>query len=373
MHDRALSVMQVLPALESGGVERGTVEIAAALVDSGHRAVVISAGGALVKEIESCGATHITLPVGEKSLSSVWLISKLRHILHNEKITHLHPRSRLPAWLSWLALRGIASARQPRFITTVHGFYSVNAYSAIMTRGERVICVSNAIKRYVLQCYPKVDPARLTVIPRGIDHHQFTRNFVPTADWLQQWQRQQPECSGRTLLLLPGRLTRLKGHHDFIHLIHDLLATGRNVHGLVLGGKDPRKRAYAEGLRQLVHRDKLDTRISFLGKRTDVREIMSISSLVLSLSTKPESFGRTTLEALSLGRPVLGYAHGGVEEVLAQLYPAGLSAVGDRQALLHNAQSLLDQPPSVDIKNFFDLKTMKTKTLDAYQQLNRCA
>ena len=366
-----LCVAQLLPTLNTGGVERGTLEITEALTRAGHRALVVSAGGELVGEIEKCGGEHITLPVGAKSLSSFGLVSKLKQLLREEHVDIVHPRSRWPAWLAWFAWRSLPANQRPHFVTTVHGFYSVNAYSAIMTRGEKVICVSQSILNYVQSEYPSCAKERLVVIPRGIDRSFFNYGFKPSKDWLSKWQEEFPQLEAREILLLPGRITRLKGHHDFIKLVSRLTAAGRNIHGLILGGEDPNRQHYAKEVRKTVKQFGLEDRISFLGSRSDVREIMASSQIVLSLSTQPESFGRTTLEALSLGRPVIGYAHGGVDEILNLLYPIGCTAVGDIEALVNKALELLERPAPVRSENAFDLSQMQDKTLDLYQKLTR--
>ena len=166
-----LTVVQLLPALHSGGVERSTLEIAEALVRDGHRALVVSAGGRLVPRLEALGAEHIALPIGRKSPLTLRHVRRLRRLFADCEADIVHARSRLPAWLGWFALRGMSAAShppKPRFVTTVHGLNSPSRYSAIMARGERVICVSETVRAYVLRHYPNTDPARLRVIPRGI-------------------------------------------------------------------------------------------------------------------------------------------------------------------------------------------------------------
>jgi glycosyltransferase involved in cell wall biosynthesis len=258
---------------------------------------------------------------------------------------------------------------RPRLVTSVHGFYSPGRYSAIMTRGERVICVSNAIRKYVLETWPEVPVSRLRVIHRGIDPTFYTHGFRASRHWQRQWREAHPDLRGATLILLPGRLTRLKGHEQFITLIARLRRQGMNAHGVVAGGVDPRRVQYAESLQDRVQRDGLNDCVHFIGHREDLREIMSVSDLVLSLSSKPESFGRTVLEALSLGRPVAGFAHGGVEEILQALYPQGLVAAGDGDALLATATSLLEQPVAVAPVRDFTLQDMLEQTLQLYQTL----
>ena len=163
-----LTVVQLLPALESGGVERGTLEVGKALVDSGHRSIVVSSGGRLVEQLVANGSVHVTMPLGKKSLFTLLQVGRLRRFLREEQVDILHARSRMPAWIGWLAWRGMPVAQRPHFVTTVHGLYSVNAYSRIMTRGERVIAVSDTARRYILDNYPDVDPRRVVTIHRGV-------------------------------------------------------------------------------------------------------------------------------------------------------------------------------------------------------------
>src|SRR5512141_1216890 len=145
---RPLTVVQVLPALESGGVERSTLEIASALTAAGHRAVVVSAGGRLLPALLATGAEHIALPIGRKSPWSLRHIPALRRIFQELDADIVHARSRFPAWLALRALRGGAQAqrRSPHFVTTAHGLNSPGRYSRVMTRGERVICVSDTVR-----------------------------------------------------------------------------------------------------------------------------------------------------------------------------------------------------------------------------------
>jgi glycosyltransferase involved in cell wall biosynthesis len=364
-----LKVLQMLPALEGGGVEQGTLEIASALQRAGHDAMVMSAGGAMVSDLENLGAQHLTWPVGTKSPLTLALVPRLRRWLREQNVDVVHARSRVPAWVAWYALKGMPVRERPRFVTTVHGFYRVGRYSAIMTRGERVICVSSAIRAYVTENYPAVPTDSLVTIPRGLDHTQFTHGYRPDSEWQAAFRESLGAPGERKLLLLPGRITRRKGHEVFLQLIADLSAGGLDVHGVVAGGEDPRRRAYAESLYQQVSTLGIDARVTFLGKRKDIREIMATCDLVLSLSSKPESFGRTVLEALSLGRPTLGLDHGGVGEILAALYPPGAVPPGDPETLLQRVRTLLLDPPPVPAEQLFPLEQMQRDTLAVYQSL----
>ncbi len=365
----SLTVLQLLPALEQGGVERGTLEVAQGLVDAGHRALVASAGGVLVRPLQDCGARHVCMPVGEKSLLTLRLIGRLRRLLIDEQVDVLHARSRVPAWLAVLALRGIAAAQRPRFITTAHGFYSVSRYSAVMTKGERVIAVSQAISDYLVENYPALDPERISLIHRGIDRAVFPYGFSPGQEWMSRWRAQYPQLVAKQVLCLPGRITRLKGHHAFLDLLKAMIAMGSKVHGLIVGGDDPRRKAYAKELRSRCTQMGLDEHVTFTDRRADVREIMAVSDVVLSLSSKPESFGRTVLEALSLGTPVIGFDHGGVGEILRRVFPQGTVAVGDVDAAASLCAKWRTQPPVVNAQHPFELATMLANTLAVYHQV----
>lgn len=367
--ERKLTVVQVLPALESGGVERGTLEVGRYLAEHSHRSIVISAGGRLVNRLVNEGSEHLAWNIGHKSLRTLLLIPRLRRFLRENRVDILHARSRLPAWVAYLAWLGMDPSCRPRFVTTVHGLYSVNAYSAIMTRGEQIIAVSDTVRDYVLQHYPRTEPSRITVIPRGIDPVAYPWGYRPEDDWLAAWRAQYPQLAGRKVITLPGRITRLKGHEDFIELIGRLKAGGEAVHGLIVGGADAKKQAYLAELQDKLAVAGLDRDITFTGQRDDLREIMAVSDLVLSLSTKPESFGRTVLEALSMGVPVVGYAHGGVGEQLERLFPQGCVPLGDLDSLVRQCHAvktatrikLLASPPT--------LQDMLGATLAVYESL----
>lgn len=365
-----MKVIQLVPELESGGVERGTLEIAAHLVREGQSSLVISNGGRLVPSLETSGTRHLTLPIHRKSPASLLLVPQLRRIFETEKPDLIHPRSRVPAWLAWLAWRGMDPLTRPRFITTVHGFYSVNPYSRIMTRGERVIAVSSSVRNYILENYPKTPPDRIHVIHRGASPQEFPRNYTPPINWLTSWNQQHPHLAAKSLLLLPGRITRWKGHEDFLHLIASLIRQNLPVHGLIAGDTHPKKRAYGDELRQLADSLHLHPHLTFLGHRSDIREVMAISSIVYSLSRQPEAFGRVSLEAMSLGKPVIGYHHGGVGEQLAALYPIGAIPLGDATTLATRTTELLTHAPSpAPITPPFTQEAMTQSTLALYRDL----
>ncbi len=369
--EKKLTVLQLVPALESGGVERGTLEVAQALIKHGHRALVISTGGRLVAPLVASGAEHFAWPIGDKKFKTLLLVGRLRKFLQAQKVDILHARSRVPAWIAWLAWRGMNPATRPRFVTTVHGMYGVNRYSRIMTQGERVIAVSNTVRDYILREYPDTPPWRIQVIHRGVDGQAYPHGWKPDPAWQQAFYAQFPDAAGKQILTLPGRITRLKGHEDFIELIARLKRRDLPVHGLIVGGAAASKQRYLHKLRYRVRSMGLAADISFTGQRDDLKNILAISNLVLSLSTQPESFGRTTLEALRLGVPTTGYDHGGVGEILRTIYPAGLLPLDCLDETCRRIAQRVKDPEPVPAGEFFPLQAMLDQTLALYAQLVR--
>lgn len=366
---KKLTVLQVLPALQSGGVERGTLEVAQALIERGHRALVMSGGGRLVEPLVASGAEHFEWPIGRKSLKTLWLVGKLRRFMVEQQVDIVHARSRVPAWIAYLAWRSMDPATRPRFVTTVHGMYGVNRYSRIMTRGEAVIAVSDTVRDYILANYPDCPPERIHVIHRGVDGAVYPHGWKPDAAWQQAFFAEFPNAAGKMLVTLPGRITRLKGHEDFLELIARLKRQGLSVHGLIVGGASASKQRYLDSLHARVRSLGLEQDITFTGQRDDLKSILAISNLVLSLSTQPESFGRTTLEALRLGVPTAGYDHGGVGEILGRVYPAGLLPLKDSAAATQRIATLLELPAPVPHGDHYPLSTMCSDTLKLYERL----
>jgi glycosyltransferase involved in cell wall biosynthesis len=362
-----MKVAQLIPELDSGGVERGTLELARHLVDAGHESIVISGGGRMVTTLEKEHSRHISWPIGEKRLTTLRYVSKLRQWLETERPDILHLRSRVPAWVAWLAWRKMNPETRPRLVTTVHGFNSVSRWSEIMTCGERVICVSDSIREFVMRNYPRASPEKLRVIHRGVDPADYPHGWKPPTEWSDSFAAEFPETKGKRLITLPGRVTRLKGHEDFLTIL--TLLDDPSVHGLIAGGAQPKKQAYLEEIRTMVDSMGLQQRVTFTGNRSDLKHILASSDVVLSLTQKPESFGRTTLEALSLGVPVIGYDHGGVGEQLRQIFPSGLVPTGDTAEVASTIRTFLKNPPAVPDSHPFTLQRMLDQTVSVYQEL----
>ncbi len=368
MQGQRLTVVQLLPALNAGGVERSTLEIGRALAQAGHRSIVVSAGGPLVERLSAEGSEHVTIDIGRKRFGTIKHIWTLKRLFTAARPDIVHARSRLPAWIGRLAINEM-SRPKPHFVTTVHGLNSPSFYSSILTRGERVICVSNTVRDYVLRHYPRTDPARLTVIPRGVDPEEFPFGYQPDDAWRRGFFMDFPMLEGGALLTLPGRGTRLKGHADAIELLADLVTRGLDCKLLLLGARMPGREDYIAELENLARSRNVFERVAITVPRNDVREIFSISNLILQLSVQPEAFGRTVIEALALCRPVLGYSHGGVGELLAELYPDGRVPLGDKTRLVERAAELLRVAPPIQPLTRFRLADMQAATLEVYRSL----
>jgi glycosyltransferase involved in cell wall biosynthesis len=281
----------------------------------------------------------------------------------------VHLRSRLPAWICYLAWKSLPKQDRPHLVSTFHSHHSVNRYSEIMACGERVIAVSNMMKNYIINSYPNFDPNKIRVIHRGVDTQKFTPEYRPSKEWMQAWYEEFPETTDKALITIPGRLTRKKGHEDFIQIIQLLTDLGSPVHGLIVGEPHEKKTHYLEELKALISARRLMDKITFTGHRNDLENIMAISKVVLTIKSEPEAFGRTTAEALSLGIPVVGYAVGGVFEQLNALFPAGLVEVGDTQTASEKINSFLSAHPVIKINSLYTLDKMCASTLAVYFEL----
>lgn len=352
---RRLTVVQLLPALGNGGVERATLEIAAALVQAGHRSIVVSGGGRMLDDLLAGGSEHATLAIGRKSPAVLATVPRLRRLLGQWRPDIVHARSRLPAWIGLLALRGLDPA--PHFITTVHGLNSPGRYSGVMTRGERVICVSDTVRRHVLEHWPRTPAERLVVIERGLDLERFGLQPPPAPP------------QGAPRLLLPARGTRLKGHAEAIQLLADLHAAGCHARLDLLGAREPGREAYAAELERRAAGLGVAQALRVLPPVSDMPAAYRECDLVLQLSNRPEAYGRTVVEALACGRPVVGWALGGVGESLSRHFPAGRVPHGDRAALRDTTLALLAGPASVPAIVPPTLADMQAQTLKVYESI----
>ncbi len=310
---KILSVIQMLPELVGGGVERGTLEMGRYLSEHGHRSFVISAGGRLVDQLERENSQHIKWHVGSKTLRCLIYILPLRRMMLRERVDILHLRSRMPAWVGYLAWKSLPRGKRPILVTTFHGFYSINSYSAIMTKGEGVIAVSESIKKHIRENYSVTSPIRL--IFRGVDDSLFDPEKVEY-ERVENLRKKWKLKNGVPVVMLPGRLTRLKGQDIFLQSL--LYLRDLNFQAVLVGDilDNP---GFVGELKVIIRENNLENKVKFVGHCTDMPAALLLADVVLSTSSKePEAFGRTTIEAMSMGKPVIATAHGGSLETVIE-------------------------------------------------------
>ncbi len=370
MTSRPLTILQMLPELNSGGVEKGTVEVSGELVRQGYRSIVMSSGGRLVEQILEQGGEHVQWEIAKKSPLSLRHVWALRKFLEHNQVDILHARSRVPAWIAYFAWRGMDAESRPKFVTTAHGLYSVNRYSEVMTKGEVVIAVSETVAEYVRENYRRVESSKIRTISRGIDPNDFPRGYRAPSEWLKSWEEEFPTLADRPVVSLIGRMTRYKGHHEFLKIIDFLRKEVPNVRGLIVGEEDPRRKGYAQELRDEVQKRGLAEHIIFAGHRSDVREIYSITDVMLAVSSNPpEAFGRTTIEALNMGVPVVGFDHGGTGEILRKVFPTGIIPIDDCLQAANVVKNIIEQKPEVPNGHPYLKETMLRDTISIYEEL----
>ncbi|MCW7754096.1 glycosyltransferase family 4 protein [Desulfobotulus sp. H1] len=367
MVGKKITVLQILPDLETGGVEQGTLELGNFLVAYGHTSLVISRGGRMVEDLVSGGSQHIFMPfIGEKSPRPLGHIPALRRLLQKVDVVHL--RSRVPAWAGWLAWKSLPEKKRPLLITTFHGVYSVNSYSAIMTKGERVIAVSDAILQHILANY-SMDPERLIRIPRGADSRRFDPGLV-SAEKREAIRKEWGCGQDSPLILVPGRFSRIKGQDFVLQAMEGLRELPWQ---LVFVGDPAENPAYAEELGRMA--SGFGKRIVLAGYRKDMPEVMAASDLVLSPSRQPESFGRVLAEAGMMEKPVLASAHGGSLEIVEDGRTGLLFSPEDEddfrkklQILLQNdaVRESMGKEAGRRIRAHFTIEAMCCKTLELY-------
>lgn len=356
-----MNILQILPELNYGGVETGTLDLAKYLVKAGHRAVVVSAGGELTDRLKALGAVHYSLAVNKKSLFSIFRAClELVKIIRKEDIHVVHARSRVPAWSAYFAAR---LANVP-FITTCHGYYSRHILSRVMGWGKLVIVPSQIIGRRMIDDFA-VPAERIRLIPRGVDAENFT--FIP------------PEEKSRTefVIAIIARITPIKGHLYFIKAIQRVYRSIPNIKVWIIGSAPKSKFHYKEDLEILVKRLGLARIVEFLGKRSDVPELFSKINLLVMASTTHEAFGRVIVEAQASGVPVVATRVGGVVDIVEPgvngLLCVPKDSEGMAEAIIrvlrdNELSSLLARNGRLKALSKFNLEKMAKDTLGVYQE-----
>ena len=373
---RPPAVLQVLPELVTGGVERGAVDVAVALAAAGWTSIVVSRGGPLVREIERGGGQHIALPVHSKNPFVIRRnIGALAALIRAHDVDIVHARSRAPAWSAYYAARRAGA----HFITTYHGIYNATnalkrAYNSVMTRGERVIAISDYVRERVIAEHG-IHSYDVITIHRGIDTAMFDPQAM-TAARIGQLARAWYLPDGVPVVMLPGRLTRWKGQTVLIEALSQL--KHRKLHCLLVGADQGRSN-YRRELETLIRRTGTQEVVRIVGHCNDMPAAFMLADVVVSASTDPEAFGRVAAEAQAMGRPVIATDHGGARETVIAGETGWLVPPRDPAALAQAIEEALSLAPEdrarlaeraiTNIRARFTRDRMCYETLDLYTDL----
>ncbi|HXT82495.1 MAG TPA: glycosyltransferase family 4 protein [Acetobacteraceae bacterium] len=364
-------VLQVLPSLVTGGVERSTIEITQAIAEAEGVALVASAGGPLTAAVQRAGGRHITLPLAAKNPVSIWRnAARLAALIRAENVAVVHARSRAPAWAAWLACRRTGA----HFVTTHHGTYSEGLpfkrrYNAVMARGEIVIAASRFIAGLVRDRYG-VAGERVRIIPRGVD----TAVFDPAAvsgDRIARLARDWRLPDGLATVVLPGRLTTWKGQTVLLDAVARLQR--RDV-CCVLVGSDQGRHRYTDELLRRARRLGIAERVRLVGECNDMPAALMLSDVVVHASIQAEAFGRVVIEAQAMGRPVVAADLGGPVETVEHGVTGWRVKPGDAPALAAAVDLALSLAPDARRQlgararaSVPTVRAMQEKTLDVYE------
>ena len=358
---RKLKVIQILPTLNTGGVERGVLDFNNYLVKKGHESYVISNGGRQVKNLIEDGGNHIHLQISNKSIFTLFQAKKLADVINEISPDIVHIRSRVPAWVLQLSKIFIKNPR-PIIFSTFHGLYSTPFYSRIMASFDRVIAISKTVEKYVNENYERYLKKPPRLIYRGSDEKYFSNSFVPSESYKDNFFKQFTNLKNQKIITFPGRLSSWKGQESFIKLMSDL---PDDYSGLIVGPYKSAKPKYLNSLKKLIEDYRLQNRVYFYNAKDDIREIYYLSEVVLNLSSKPEPFGRTILEAAMMGKKIAGWDRGGPGEVLEMCFPQGKVEYNKFDSLVETVKNLSE---SEDIPSniFLTSDLMHSKTIGFY-------
>ncbi|MEJ8570885.1 glycosyltransferase family 4 protein [Microbaculum marinum] len=382
-----VTVLQVVPSLDAGGAERTAVDVAAALVKAGGRALVASSGGRLVPELEAAGAEWIDFPAATKNPARIlWNAEKLRRIAEREGVSLIHARSRAPAWSALISARRLGLP----FVTTYHGAYKSgggvkNWYNSVMARGDVVIANSRFTAGLIEERHP-VAKGKVRVIYRGTDLARFAPPAI-ASDRVDRLRASWGVPRGRRIVLLAARLTAWKGQEVLIDAAARLAAAGLDDVDFILAGDPQGRTDYVAGLHERIAKHGLQQRVRLVGHCEDMPAANRAADVVAVPSTEPEAFGRSAAEAQAVGVPVVVSDLGAVPETV--LAPPDVAAsertgwrvpAGDATALadaLMDALALDDAERSrmaararAHVASAFSLEAMTAATLSIYAELS---
>ncbi|MBO5443348.1 MAG: glycosyltransferase family 4 protein [Alphaproteobacteria bacterium] len=375
--DKIPVVLQVLPELEMGGVERGTVEIATDLKKRGIVNFVASQGGRLVYDLEKAKIKHFTLPLKTKNPFKMYRNSKkLEKIIKENDINIVHARSRAPAWSAYWA----AKRAGVKFMTTFHGTYGLGPcgikklYNRIMTYGKLVITISEHIKKHILSNY-KVDENKIRLIHRCVDIEKFSPEAV-TQERMIKTVKDYNIPEDKPVILLGGRITRWKGQHLLIEALS--LMKNQNYYCIIAGDEQGRE-DYVKELKLKAKKYGIENKVCVFGKVLDMPALMMVSNVVLSTAIEPEAFGRISIEGQALGKIVVASNIGGSVETIRDGETGKLFYSNNAQSLAEAIDWALDLPADEiekiskaaikNVRDNFTKQIMCDKTVKVYEEI----
>jgi len=356
-----MKILHMVPALETGGVETGTIDLALSLKKLGQTVVVVSAGGKLVGELEKNGILHIKLPVHKKSITSLLLVPEVIRVLKKENIDIVHASSRVPAWIGFLACK----LTKTPFVTSCHGFYSKHFFSSIMGRGKLVMVISETIKKRMTKDF-KVPENKIRLVYRGVDLERFPYNLAK-----YNKKKENP------VVINIGRLTPIKGQREFIKAMkHVIERIPKATAQLVGDGKE----YFLDELNELADQEGIREHVKFMGRKKDIKSLLEEADCLVLSTNVPEGFGRTLIEAGSSGTACCASSIGGIKEILEDgisglLFPPGdnikmanaiIRILNDTELSKKCAQNLRKK-----VENCFTLDKMARETLSVYEEALR--
>lgn len=355
-----MNILQLLPKLEIGGVEKGTVDLARYLTLNAHKAVVVSGGGRLVKKLDEVGARHYKLPVGEKNpFMMPFMVFKLCEIINRENIDIVHARSRVPALIGFIASR----LTHRNFITTAHGQYKTHLMSYVMGWGKLVIVASSVMLRHMIENFG-VRPDKIRIIPRGVDTKKFTF-------------RLPEEKKGKEFTIgMISRITPLKGHEDFIRAVALLNRTINKLKVYIVGDRKS-KVDYIKHIELLIKRLALRNVVEFQDQAEDVSSFLSKLDVLVSANREQEAFGRILIEAQSAGVPCVATKVGGIVDIIEDGSTGLLCEAANPRDMAEKINQLyknlslrqtLAKNGQRSVEKNFSLDKMMSSTLKVYEE-----
>ena len=325
------TLLQVTPELETGGAEQTTLDVAAAVVRAGGRALVATRGGRMAARLKASGAELVEMPVHSKNpLVMAANARRLAALIRRENVNVVHARSRAPAFSAFWAARRTGVP----FVTTYHGVYSARGrlkrwYNSIMTQGALIIANSDYTHARVITEHG-IDPARVVAIARGVDLTRFDPAVV-SAERIEALRTGWDIAADdrRVKFLLAGRLTRWKGQRLLIDAAAALKASGEHEFLILLVGDDQGRSDYRAELESAIQSAGLGGMVRLVGHCDDMPAAYLLADVACTPSLKPEPFGRTAVEPQAMGRPVLAADHGAARETVIPGQTGWLLAPGD--------------------------------------------